>query len=102
MGGRTDDQGAQKILADHFRDTKNETQKQLNNTQNHHEQTKLQKRISSLDVPRDRTQGQRELEEVRVVQEENIKRLQKIKGWLNKTWQAPRRSSSKIQHRHWS
>ena len=35
-------------------------------------------------MPRDRTQGQRELEEVRVVQEENIKRLQKIKEWLKK------------------
>ena len=41
IGGRTDDQGAQKILADHFRDTKNETQKRLNNTENQHEQTKL-------------------------------------------------------------
>ena len=57
MGGRTGDQGAVQITADHFRDTKNETQKQLNNTKNQHEQTKLQKRISSLDVPRDRARG---------------------------------------------
>ena len=34
MGGRTDDQGALKILADHFRDTINETKKQLNNNEN--------------------------------------------------------------------
>ena len=36
-----------------FRDTENQTQKQLNNTENQHEQTELQKRILSLDVPRD-------------------------------------------------
>ena len=84
MGGRTDGQGALKILADHFRDTINETKKQLNNTENQHEQTELQKRISSLHVPRDRTHGQREIEEVRVLQEEDIERLQKIKEWLKK------------------
>ena len=84
MGVRTDDQGALKILEDHFRDTINETKKQLNNTENQHEQTELQTRILSLDVPRDRTHGQREIEEVRVLQEEDIERLQKIKEWLKK------------------
>ena len=84
MAGRIEDQDALKILADHFRDTKNETQKQLNNTENQHEQTELKNRISYLDVPRDRTHGQREIEEVRVVQEKDIKRLQKIKEWLKK------------------
>ena len=74
MGVRTDDQGALKILPGHFRDTKNETQKQLNNTENQHEQTELQKRITSLDVQRDRTHGQREIEEVRVVQEKDASR----------------------------
>ena len=67
MAGRIEDQDALKILADHFRDTKNETQKQLNNTENQHEQT-----------------GQREIEEVRVLQEEDIKWIQKIKEWLKK------------------
>ena len=84
MAGRIEDQDALKILADHFRDTKNETQKQLNNTENQHEQTELQTRILSLDVPRDRTHGQREIEEVRVLQEEEIKWIQKIKEWLKK------------------
>ena len=77
-------QGALKILADHFRYTKNETQKQLNNTKKKHEQTELQKRISSLDVPRYMTHWQRDIEEVRVLQEEDIKRLQNIKEWLKK------------------
>ena len=84
MAGRIEDQDALKILADHFRDTKNETQKQLNNAENQHEQTELKNRISYLDVPRDRTHGQREIEEVRVLQEEEIKWIQKIKEWLKK------------------
>ena len=79
MGGRTGDQGALKIPADYFQDTINETQSQLNNMENQHEQTELQKRISSLDVPRDRAHGQREIKEVRVLQEEDSPRLQEIK-----------------------
>ena len=54
--------------------------KTVNNTENQHEQTELQKRISSLDVPRDRSHGQREIEEVRVVQEKDIRVAQEKPG----------------------
>ena len=61
----------------------NETQQQLDVTSDTTEQFKLRERISSLDEARDTTLEQRQLEEVRELQDEDISRQQKLKHeWL--------------------
>lgn len=85
--GRTGPHGALQIQADNFQDSINETQQQLDAT----EQFELHQRIVVLEEAWDRTPEQRQLEEARELQEEDVSRLQRFKEWQKKTWRWHRR-----------
>ncbi|CAB3986982.1 Hypothetical predicted protein [Paramuricea clavata] len=78
---RIGDNGALQIQADHFREALNKTIDQRDNTENPEGVIELEERIIALRKAMMRTLQQREIEEVRAQQEEDVSRLQRFKEW---------------------
>ncbi|CAB4009484.1 Hypothetical predicted protein [Paramuricea clavata] len=78
---RIGDNGALQIQADHFQKALDRTIDQRDRTNDPMEFIELQERINGLREARDRTLQQREIEEVRAQQEEDVSRLQRFKEW---------------------
>ena len=76
---RIEDNGVLQIQADSFEEALNETTEQQDQTENTVESSKLEGRITGLRNARDRILEQRQLEETRAEQENDISRLQKFK-----------------------
>jgi hypothetical protein len=78
---RIGDNGALQIQADYIQETLDRTIEQRDNTDNPEEFIELEERIIALREARTRSLQQRQLEEVREQQEEDISRLQRFKEW---------------------
>ena len=78
---RLGEDGALQTQAGAFQVTLNETIEQRDNTENAEKRIELEERIVALQDAKDRSLEQRQLEETREAQEENISRLQKFKEW---------------------
>ena len=76
---RIGDNGTLQIQADHFQEAINKTVEQRDQTENPDEFIELEERIVGLRQARDKTLEQRQLEETREQQEEDISRLQMFK-----------------------
>ena len=90
--GRTGDNGSLQIQADHFQEAIDQTQQRVveiednNSVEVNDERIGLQERIEGLTRARDETIAQRNLEEVRELQEEDISRLERFKEWIKENW----------------
>ena len=78
---RIGDNGALQIQADYIQETLDRTIEQTDNTDNPEEFIELEERIIALREARTRSLQQRQLEEVREQQEEDVSRLQRFKEW---------------------
>ena len=78
---RIGDNGAFQIQVDHIQETLNRTFDQRENTDVPEEVIELEERIIALREARDLTLQQRQIEEVRAQQEEDVSRLQRFKEW---------------------
>ncbi|CAB3994961.1 Hypothetical predicted protein [Paramuricea clavata] len=77
-------EGALQVQVEHFQDTIDKTMKLREETDDPEEFIKLEERIIALREARDRTAMQRELEEGRQAQVEDISRLRKFIDWVGK------------------
>ena len=82
LESRTGDDGALQKQLEYFQDTINKTMELRDETDNPEEFLNLEERILALREARDRTVMQKELEEVRQSQEEDISRFRKFVKWL--------------------
>ena len=84
LESRTGDDGALQKQLEYFQDTINKTMELRDETDNPEEFLNLEERIVALREARDRTVMQKELEEARQAQEEDISRFSKFVKWLGK------------------
>ena len=84
LESRTGDDGALQKQLEYFQDTINKTMELRDETDNPEEFLNLEERIVALREARDRTVMQKELEEGRQAQEEDISRFSKFVKWLGK------------------
>ena len=84
LESRTGDDGALQKQLEYFQDTINKTMELRNGTDNPEEFLNSEERIVALREARDRTVMQKELEEARQSQEEDISRFSKFVKWLGK------------------
>jgi hypothetical protein len=84
LESRTGDDGALQKQLEYFQDTINKTMELGDETDDAEEFLNLEERIVALREARDRTVMQRELEEGRQAQEEDISRFHKFVKWLGK------------------
>ena len=78
---RIGDNGALKIQANHFQETLDRTIEQRDNTEDTEEFLELEERIIALREARTSTLRQRQIEEVRAQQKEDVSRLQRFREW---------------------
>ena len=81
---RVGDDGALQKQVEYFQDTINKTMELRDETDDTEEFLKLEERIVALREARDRTVMQKELEEGRQAQVEDISRLRKFVKWIGK------------------
>ena len=84
LESRTGDDGALQKQLEYFQDTINKTMELRDETDDPEEFLNLEERIVALREARDRTVMQKELEEARQAQEEDISRLRSFVKWLGK------------------
>ena len=84
LESRTGDDGALQKQLEYFQDTINKTMELRDETDNTEEFLNFEERIVALREARDRTVMQKELEEGRQAQEEDISRFRKLVKWLGK------------------
>ena len=84
LESRTGDDGALQKQLEYFQDTINKTMELRDKTDDPEEFINLEERIVALREARDRTVMQKELEEGRQAQEEDISRFRKFVKWLGK------------------
>ena len=84
LESRTGDDGALQKQLEYFQDTINKTMELRDETDDTEEFINLEERIVALREARDRTVMQKELEEARQAQEEDISRFRKFVKWLGK------------------
>ena len=84
LESRTGDDGALQKQLEYFQDTINKTMELRDETDDPEEFLKLEERIVALREARDRTVMQKELEEGRQAQEEDISRFSRFVKWLGK------------------
>ena len=84
LESRTGDDGALQKQLEYFQDTINKTMELRDETDDTEEFLNLEERIVALREARDRTVMQKELEEARQAQEEDISRFSKFVKWLGK------------------
>jgi hypothetical protein len=84
LESRTGDDGALQKQLEYFQDTINKTMELRDETDDTEEFLNLEERIVALREARDRTVMQKELEEARQAQEEDIYRFSKFVKWLGK------------------
>jgi hypothetical protein len=84
LESRTGDDGALQKQLEYFQDTINKTMELRDETDNPEEFINLEERIVALREARDRTVMQKELEEGKQAQEEDISRFRKLVKWLGK------------------
>ena len=84
LESRTGDDGALQKQVEYFQDTINKTMELRDETDDTEEFINLEERIVALREARDRTVMQKELEEGRQAQEEDISRFRKLVKWLGK------------------
>jgi hypothetical protein len=84
LESRTGDDGALQKQLEYFQDTTNKTMELRDETDDTEEFLNLEERIVALREARDRTVMQKELEEGRQAQEEDISRFRKFVKWLGK------------------
>ena len=84
LESRTGDDGALQKQLEYFQDTINKTMELRDETDDTEEFINLEERIVALREARDRTVMQKELEEGRQAQEEDISRFRKLVKWLGK------------------
>ena len=84
LESRLGDDGALKIQLDYIEDAINKTMELRDETDDTEEFLKLEERIVALREARDRTVMQKELEEGRQAQEEDISRFRKFAKWARK------------------
>ena len=84
LESRTGDDGALQKQLEYFQDTINKTMELRDETDDPEEFLNLEERIVALREARDRTVMQKELEEARQAQEEDISRFRKFVKWLGK------------------
>jgi hypothetical protein len=84
LESRTGDDGALQKQLEYFQDTINKTMELRDETDDTEEFLNLEERIVALREARDRTVMQKELEEGRQAQEEDISRFRKFVKWLGK------------------
>ena len=82
LESRTGDDGALQKQLEYFQDTINKTMELRDETDDTEEFINLEERIVALREARDRTVMQKELEEGRQAQEEDISRFRKLVKWL--------------------
>ena len=82
LESRTGDDGALQKQLEYFQDTINKTMELRDETDDPEEFLNLEERIVALREARDRTVMQKELEEARQAQEEDISRFRKFVKWL--------------------
>ncbi|CAB3978384.1 Hypothetical predicted protein [Paramuricea clavata] len=82
--GRTGPNGALQIQADYFNEAIGKTVERTTSAEGTTEYNSLIERIDSLKEARDRTLGQRTIEEAREAQLEDISRLRKFIDWVGK------------------
>jgi hypothetical protein len=82
LESRTGDDGALQKQLEYFQDTINKTMELRDETNDPEEFLNLEERIVALREARDRTVMQKELEEARQAQEEDISRFRKFVKWL--------------------
>jgi hypothetical protein len=82
LESRTGDDGALQKQLEYFQDTINKTMELRDETDDTEEFLNLEERIVALREARDRTVMQKELEEGRQAQEEDISRFRKFVKWL--------------------
>jgi hypothetical protein len=82
LESRTGDDGALQKRVEYFQDTIDETMELRDETDDPEEFLNLEERIVALREARDRTVMQKELEEARQAQEEDISRFRKLVKWL--------------------
>jgi hypothetical protein len=82
LESRTGDDSALQIQLEYFQDTINKTMDLRDETNDPEEFINLEERIVALREARDRTVMQKELEEARQAQEEDISRFHKFVKWL--------------------
>ena len=82
LESRTGDDGALQKQLEYFQDTINKTMELRDETDDTEEFLNLEERIVALREARDRTVMQKELEEARQAQEEDISRFSKFVKWL--------------------
>ena len=82
LESRTGDDGALQKQLEYFQDTINKTMELRDETDDTEEFLNLEERIIALREARDRTVMQKELEEARQAQEEDISRFRKFMKWL--------------------
>ena len=82
LESRTGDDGALQKQLEYFQDTINKTMELRDETDNPEEFINVEERIVALREARDRTVMQKELEEARQSQEEDISRFRKLVKWL--------------------
>ena len=82
LESRTGDDGALQKQLEYFQDTINKTMELRDETDDTEEFLNLEERIVALREARDRTVMQKELEEARQAQEEDISRFRKFMKWL--------------------
>ena len=84
LESRRGDDGALQKQLEYFQDTINKTMELRDETDNTEEFINLEERIVALREARDRTVMQKELEEGKQAQEEDISRFRKLVKWLGK------------------
>jgi hypothetical protein len=84
LESRTGDDGALQKQLEYFQDTINKTMELRDETDDTEEFINLEERIVALREARDRTVMQKEIEEGRQAQEEDISRFRKLVKWLGK------------------
>ena len=84
LESRTGDDGALQKQVEYFQDTINKTMELRDETDDTEEFLNFEERIVALREARDRTVMQKELEEGRQAQEEDISRFRKLVKWLGK------------------
>ena len=84
LESRTGDDGALQKQLEYFQDTINKTMELRDETDDTEEFLNFEERIVALREARDRTVMQKELEEGRQAQEEDISRFRKLVKWLGK------------------
>ena len=89
---RTGDNSTLQIQADHFQEAIDQTQQRLSEVEDinkvgaNEEYLELQERVQGLTEAKNRTLEQRDLEEVREIQKEDIGRLEIFKEWIKGNW----------------